>query len=91
MASEQLYAVDRIQQRTAVLVGEDQHHVLVPMSRLPRELKAGHVLRVPTNEEDTPDWGRAWIDEEETRQRKAQARKALEELEERDPGGDIET
>ncbi len=91
MASEQLYAVDRIQQRTAVLVDDDEHHVLVPMSRLPRELKAGHVLRIPINEAGTPDWGRAWIDEEETRHRKEQGRKVLEELQNRDPGGDIET
>ncbi len=52
MASERIYAVDRIQHRTAVLVDEDGHYVLVPCSRLPRELKESDVLRVPV---DVPD------------------------------------
>ncbi len=89
MASERIYAVDRIQHRTAVLVDEDGHYVLVPCSRLPRELKESDVLRVPVDDAGTPDWGRARIDAEEGERRRAEAGQVLEELEERDPGGDV--
>ena len=89
MASERIYAVDRIQLRTAVLADEDGHYVLVPCSRLPRELKESDVLRVPVDDADTPDWGRAQIDQEEGERRRAEAGRVLEELEGRDPGGDV--
>ncbi len=89
MAIERIYAVDRIQHRTAVLVDEDGHYVLVPCSRLPRELKESDVLRVPVDDAGTPDWGRAQIDQEEAERRRAEAGRVLEELEERDPGGDV--
>ena len=89
MASERIYAVDRIQHRTAVLVDGDGHYVLVPCSRLPRELKESDVLRVPVDDAGTPDWGRAQIDQEEGERRRAEAGQVLEELEERDPGGDV--
>jgi len=89
MSTERHYAVDGIQHRTAVLVDDEGQQVLVPTSRLPREILEGKVLRVPVNHAGTPDWGRAVLDEEETERRRAQAREVLEELEERDPGGDV--
>jgi hypothetical protein len=89
MASELIYAVDRIQHRTAVLVDDGGHYVLVPCSRLPRELKESDVLRVPVDDANTPDWGRAEIDEEEGERRRGEAGRVIEELERRDPGGDV--
>lgn len=89
MTTEQHYAVDRIRHRTALLVDDQQRQILVPTSRLPRELAEGQVLLVPVNEAGTADWGRARIDEAEAQRRKAQAEETIDELKERDPGGDV--
>ncbi len=89
MSSERHYAVDGIQHRTAVLVDDDGQQVLVPTSRLPREITEGKVLRVPVNHAGTPDWGRATVDNEETERRRTEAREVLEELKGRDPGSDV--
>lgn len=89
MTTDQHYAVDRIRHRTALLVDDQERQILVPTSRLPRELAEGQVLLVPVNEAGTADWGRARIDEAEAQRRKAQAEETIEELKERDPGGDV--
>jgi hypothetical protein len=89
MSTDQHYAVDRIRHRTALLVDDQQRQILVPTSRLPRELAEGHVLLVPVDEAGTADWGRARIDEAEGQRRKAEAEETIEELRERDPGGDV--
>ncbi len=90
MSTEQHYAVDRIRHRTALLVDDEGHQILVPTLRLPHDLAEGQVLRVPVDEAGTRDWGRARIDEPETQRRKARAEQRLEELRKRDPEGDIE-
>jgi hypothetical protein len=89
MSTDQHYAVDRIRHRTALLVDDQERQILVPTSRLPRELAEGQVLLVPVDEAGTADWGRARIDEAEGRRRKAEAKATIEELKEQDPGGDI--
>jgi hypothetical protein len=89
MSTDQYYAVDRIRHRTALLVDDKERQILVPTSRLPRELAEGQVLVVPVDEAGTADWGRARIDEAEGQRRKAEAAGTIEELKERDPGGDV--
>jgi hypothetical protein len=89
MSTDQHYAVDRIRHRTALLVDDQERQILVPTSRLPRELAEGQVLLVPVDEAGTADWGRARIDEAEGQRRKAEAEDTIEELRERDPGGDL--
>lgn len=89
MSTDQHYAVDRIRHRTALLVDDQERQILVPTSRLPRELAEGQVLLVPVDEAGTADWGRARIDEAEAQRRKAQAEETIEELKDRDPGGDV--
>ena len=89
MSTDQYYAVDRIRHRTALLVDDQERQILVPTSRLPRELAEGQVLLVPVDEAGTADWGRARIDEAEARRRREQAEQTIDELKERDPGGDV--
>ena len=48
------------------------------------------MLRVPQKEDGAPDWPSAQIDATETKRRFDEARAIIKELEERDPGGDIE-
>jgi hypothetical protein len=50
MSTDQHYAVDRIRHRTALLVDDQERQILVPTSRLPRELAEGQVLLVPVDE-----------------------------------------
>jgi hypothetical protein len=89
MSTDQHYAVDRIRHRTALLVDDQERQILVPTSRLPRELAEGQVLLVPVDEAGTADWGRARIDEAEGQRRRAEAEETIEEMKERDPGGDV--
>lgn len=90
MTTERLYAVDQVRGRTATLIDDEEHRILVPTSRLPRDLKEGNVLRVPVDAAGTPDWGWARIDQAEALRRKKEARDVLGELKERDPGGDVD-
>ncbi len=52
-----------------MLSDQDDHQILVPAGRLPRETKEGKVLRVPVNDAGTPDWGSANIDAAATERR----------------------
>ncbi len=90
MQTEKLYAVDRIENERAVLVGDagDTHEI--PLAQLPGELREGVVLRVPMGEGGDPDWPAARVDEAETGRRLKEAERLLRELRRRDPGGDIE-
>lgn len=90
MTTERLYAVDQVRGRTATLIDDEEHQILVPTSRLPRDLKEGNMLRVPVDAAGTPDWGRAQIDRAEAARRLKEARKVLDDLKERDPGGDVD-
>lgn len=86
--THRLYAVDRIQGASAVLLDDAGRVVTVPRSRLPRDLAEGDVLRVP-EQGGTPDWGTAVVDAQETARRRDEARSRLEDLKQRDPGGDV--
>ena len=47
------------------------------------------VLFIPVNNSGTPNWDGARIDQEATEEARDEARKILDELKERDPGGDV--
>lgn len=81
--------VDRIEGGVAVLVTSDGEPVEVAPALLPREAKAGVVVRAPRRSDGSFDWHRALVDEEATRERRAEAEEILRELRKRDPGEDV--
>ena len=87
--SERTWVVDRIEGEVAVLVADDDQEILdMPLNVLPRGLREGAVLRV-TESKGHPLWGSAMLDEELRLKRLRQAETILDELKNRDPGGDI--
>jgi hypothetical protein len=56
MQTEKFYAVDRMQRKYVVLVGDAGHEVTVARAELPARLKEGVVLRVPVGEQGDLDW-----------------------------------
>ena len=83
------YVVDRVEGKTAVVVGDDGRTFDVPTRDLPKGVREGTVLRVERAAEPI-DWSRAEIDAAERDRRLKAARKNLDRLSETDPGGDIE-
>jgi hypothetical protein len=87
--SERTWVVDRIEGEVAVLVADDNQETLdMPLNVLPRGLREGTVLRV-TESKGHPLWTSAMLDEELRLRSLKQAETALDELKNRDPGGDI--
>ena len=87
--SERTWVVDRIEGEVAVLVADDNQETLdMPLNILPRGLREGTVLRV-TESKGHPLWTSAMLDEELRLRSLKQAETALDELKNRDPGGDI--
>ena len=87
--SERTWIVDRIEGEVAVLVADDDQEILdMPLNVLPRGLREGAVLKVPESK-GHPLWGSAMLDEELRLARLRQAEIILDELKNRDPGGDI--
>jgi hypothetical protein len=84
-----LYIVDRIEQAVAVLVDDNGRTASVPTERLPAGTGEGVVLRIPF-ERNVPNWSQAMVDRAETERRRDAARSVVEELKERDPGGDVD-
>ncbi len=84
-----LFAVDRIEGAVAVLIGDDAAVVEVPRTQLPPGATEGSVLRVPAGTGGVPDWAAATLDEAERQRRLEAARRRLERLARRDPGGNI--
>ena len=82
------YVVDRIEDKTAVVVGDDGRSVDVPVGDLPRGSKEGTVLRGEATN-GSIDWSRAQIDNAERDRRLKAAREELDRLSTSDPGGDI--
>ncbi len=82
------YVVDRIEGKTAVVVGDDGKRFDVLVDHLPRGAKEGTVLRLDA--QHTIDWSRARIDDAERDRRLKRARENLDRLRASDPGGDIE-
>ena len=87
MSTERLYVVDRIEGAVAVLIDEDQRSVDASLDRFQLPLHEGLALRVPIGDKGAPQWGKAEIDRREADTREAEG--MLEELQERDPGGDV--
>lgn len=83
------YVVDRIEGKTAVVVGDDGQSFDVPRRDLPKGVREGTVLRIEAKG-DSIDWSRAEIDEAERHRRLKVARERLDRLSETDAGGDIE-
>jgi hypothetical protein len=89
MSTEQRYAVDRINAATAVLIDEHGNTVAIPKDRLGVAPEEGMILFIPVDSSGTPDWYEARVDQEATEEARKEARKILDEVKERDPGGDV--
>ena len=87
-STERVYVVDRIEQSVAVLVDDDGRTASVPMDRLPAGTAEGIVLRIPFTT-GVPNWSDAMVDRAETERRREAARRVLDDLQDRDPGGDV--
>lgn len=61
MSTLRYYAVDQVKGRVALLVDEEQHHMAVPLGRLPKNVKSGSRLAVPIDPTGTPAWSEATI------------------------------
>ncbi len=91
MTVEQRYAVDRIEGETAVLIGDNGAEVALPVRNLGCPVKEGALLKVPLGRDGWPQWRRARVDRAEQENRTGRSADVLEELERRDPGGDVPT
>ncbi len=89
MATEQRYAVDRLDAATAVLIDENGHAIVIPKNRLGVAPEEGMILFIPVDSSGTPNWYEARVDQEAAEEARKEARKILDELKERDPGGDV--
>ncbi len=89
MSTEQRYTVDRLSAATAVLIDVHGNTVAIPKDRLGVAPKEGMILFIPVDSSGTPDWYEARVDQEATEKAREEARKILDELKERDPGGDV--
>lgn len=87
--SNVFYAVDRLEGKIAVLVGDDERTVEAPRSGLPSLVREGSVLRVDLSSDGKPDWSTATIDDKERERRLKAAQEQLKRMSEGDPGGDI--
>ena len=83
------WVVDRVEGRTAVVVGDDGRGFEVPIGDLPRGTREGTVLRIEA-EKGTIDWSRAQVDNAERDRRLKAAREQLDRMRATDPGGDVE-
>lgn len=82
--------VDRLEGRTAVLIGDDDHEREVLRHKLPKDgRREGAVLRVELDQEAGPIWSTARVDRDEERRRLDDAQRRLDRLKATDPGGDI--
>lgn len=85
---EQVFVVDRIEDRHLVLIGDDNEEVVLATRQLPMPVIEGSVLRVRINA-GKPDWETARADTAEQSLRLSSARKQLDELRKGDPGSDV--
>lgn len=82
------YAVDRMEGSVAVLQDDEGQETVVPVNRLPRDLREGDILKVPVDAGGTVDWGLAQLDRAETERRRRAAAEVLERLRQRDGPAD---
>ena len=86
---KRIYVVDRVEGETAVLVGDAGEEWKVPVGDLPLSVEEGTVLRVLCDPSGNPDWSAAAVDDTERSRSLDEAKRLLEDLRKRDPGGDI--
>lgn len=89
MRAERFYAVDRIERKRVVVIGDDGNRREVSRDELPAQLREADVVRVPLAEGEL-DWASARVDRDETERRRREAQRLLDRLRKRDPGGDVE-
>ena len=87
--TERIWVVDRIEREVAVLMADHNPEMLdIALNILPDGLREGSVLKV-AEDMDGPLWASASLDEESKLERLREAEEVLDELRQRDPGGDI--
>lgn len=83
-------AVDRLEGRIAVLIGDDGREVELLRRQLPKDARReGAILHVELDESGGPIWSTARVDREEEQRRLDDARRRLERLKATDSGGDF--
>ena len=82
------YAIDRLEGKLVIVVGDDGRSMDVERSKLPKGVREGTVLRVRIGPAG-PDWSSAEIDRAEERRRREETKQLLDEMKKSDPGGDV--
>ena len=86
---KRIWAVDRIEGDIAVLVSDaDSKAIQVSLTKLPEGTEEKSILHV-FERRDQPVWSSAVLDESIEVQIEGDAEKIVEDLKQRDPGGDI--
>ena len=87
--AEEVWVIDRFEGDTAILESDSRSNIQVPRSALPKEVKEGDALNVVRMSVDPRHWTFA-LNPEDTKRRLRDAESILDELANRDPGGDIQ-
>ena len=86
---KRIWAVDRIEGEVAVLVSDTNNRIVeVSLKKLPKGTKEKSILHV-FERRDQPVWGSAVLDESIEAQKESEAEGIVQDLKQRDPGGDI--
>ena len=87
--NKRIWAVDRIEGDVAVLISDiDNRTVEVSLKKLPEDTKEKSILHV-FERRDQPVWNSAVLDESIEVQKESESEEIVEDLKQRDPGGDI--
>ena len=87
--NKQILTVDRIEGEVAVLVSDAHRKIFeVNLEELPEGTKEKSILHV-FERRDQPVWGSAVLDESIEAQKESEAEGIVQDLKQRDPGGDI--
>lgn len=81
--------LDRFEAHAGVIVSDDGRLFLVNRRNLPADARPGSVLSFTVDVAGRVIENTLRLDEEETARREREAKELLDELQERDPGGDI--
>lgn len=87
MASPHFLAVDKVHASDAVIVDDHGRAFTVPLRDLPSGVAERTVLEVLVDDEGTPDWSSARIDQAETQRREQRSAELTEKLRESDEHG----
>ena len=87
---KRIWAVDRIERDIAVLVSDaDNRIVEVDLKNLPEGAEEKSILHV-FERKDQPVWSSAVLDESVQVEKESESEEIVEDLKQRDPGGDIQ-